>query len=82
MGNVRKSSIFVISALVAVSAFGQSRTQWRTATDISDGVRGSAIGSVTDVDEGRNRFTLVLDDDPSGRVTVEADSVTTQFNGF
>jgi hypothetical protein len=82
MGNVRKSSIFVISALVAVSAFGQSRTQWRTATDISDGVRGSAIGSVTDVDEGRNRFTLVLDDDPSGRVTVEADAVTTQFNGF
>jgi hypothetical protein len=82
MGNVRKSSIFVFTALVAVSAFGQSRTQWRTASDIADGVRGSAVGSVTDVDEGRNRFTLVLDDDPSGRVTVEADAVTTQFNGF
>jgi hypothetical protein len=82
MGNVRKSSIFVLAAFLAVSALGQSRTQWRTAADISEGVRGSAIGSVTDVDEGRNRFTLVLDEDPSGRVTVEADAVTTQFNGF
>jgi hypothetical protein len=79
---VRKSAIFVFSALVAVAASGQSRTQWKTATDISEGVKGSAIGSVTDVDEGRNRFTLVLDDDPSGSITVEADSVTTQFNGF
>lgn len=82
MHNLRKSSIFAVSALLAVSAFGQSRTQWRTASDISEGVRGSAIGSVTDVNEGRNRFTLVLDEDPNGSVNVEADSVTTQFNGF
>lgn len=79
---MRKSAIFVFSALLTVPAFGQSRTQWKTASDISEGARGSAIGSITDMDEGRNRFTMVLDEDPSGAVTVEADSVTTQFNGF
>ena len=79
---MRKSVIFVFSALLTVSAFGQSRTQWKTASDISEGVKGSAVGSITDLDEGRNRFTMVLDDDPGGAVTVEADSVTTQFNGF
>lgn len=82
MHNLRKSSLFMVSAFLAVSAFGQSRTQWRTASDISEGARGSAVGSVTDTSEGSNRLTMVLDEDPSGTVYVEADSVTTQFNGF
>ncbi len=82
MGNVRKAPFYLVSALIAVSAFGQSRTQWRTSSDISEGVRGSAIGSVVDTQEGSNRFTLVFDEDPNSSVTVEADSVTTQFRGF
>lgn len=82
MGTVRKSVIFLASALLAVSVYGQERTQWRTASDIAEGVRGHAIGSVTDTDEGNNRLTIVLDEDPNSAVRVEADSVTTQFNGF
>lgn len=82
MGKLRQSAIFLASALLAVSAFGQERPQWRTSADIEEGVRGHAIGSVTDTDEGNNRFTIVLDEDPNSAVRVEADSVTTQFNGF
>lgn len=82
MGQVRKSAIYVFSALITVAAFGQNRSQWRTAADIADGERGDAIGSVTDIDEGNNRLTVVLDEDPNSAVRIEADSVTTQFNGF
>ena len=82
MGLVRKSAVFVFAGLLAVSAFGQSSSVWRTSSDVRDGTRGSAIGSVTDIDEGRNRFTMVLDDDRYGTVNVEADAVSTQFNGF
>lgn len=82
MGKLGKSAVYLVLAFMAVAAFGQTRPQWRTGSDIAEGVRGSAIGSVTDVDEGNNRFTLVLDQDPNSAVRVEADSVTTQFNGF
>jgi hypothetical protein len=79
---LRKSVAFVSFLLITVSAFGQSGTQWRTSADIREGVRGSVVGTVTDVDEGRNRFTLTPDDDRYGQVTVETDAVSTQYNGF
>lgn len=82
MRMVRKSAIYMFTALLAVSAFGQDRSLWRTSSDVRDNVRGSAIGSVTDISDSRNRFTMTLDDDRYGTVTVEADSVSTQFNGF
>ena len=82
MGKLRKSATSLVAALIAVSALGQTRTQWRTSSEIADGTRGNAIGSVTDVNESRNRFTMVLDEDPNSSVTVEADAVSTQFNGF
>ena len=82
MSMLRKSAICVVSGLLTVSAWGQNRPQWRTAADIAQGSRGDAIGSVTDTDEGRNRFTIVLDEDPNSSVTVEADAVSTQYNGF
>ena len=82
MATLRKSAICLFGTLLAVSAFGQNRTPWRTSSEITDGARGDAIGSVTDTDEGRNRFTMVLDEDPNSSVTIEADSVSTQFNGF
>ena len=82
MRYARKSAIFGFTLLVAVSAFGQERTLWRTADDVREGARGSAIGSITDVEEGRNRFSMMLDDDKYAAVTVEADSVSTRFNGF
>ena len=79
---MRKPAIYVVSVLFAVAAFGQNRPQWRTSADIADGIRGNAIGTVTDTEEGRGRFTMVLDDDPGSAVTVDTDSVATQYNGF
>lgn len=78
----RISTVYVLSLLAALSVFGQERSTWRTANDIREGARGSAMGTVTDVDETRNRLEIQLDTDTYGRVTVEADSVATQFNGF
>ena len=79
---LRKPWIFAVSFLLSVSAFGQSGTQWRTSADIREGVRGSVIGTVADTETGRSRFRLSPDDDRFGQVTVEADSVSTQYNGF
>jgi hypothetical protein len=79
---LRKSAVFAFSLLIGVSAFGQSSTQWRTSADIREGVRGSVIGTVADVNEGTSRFRLSPDDDRYGQVTVEADTVSTQYNGF
>ena len=82
MRNLRLSSLCSILVLFTLSTFGQSSSQWRTATDISEGARGGMVGTVADVDDARNRLLLDPDDDRSARVTVTADSLTTQFNGF
>ncbi|HEY8180710.1 MAG TPA: DUF5666 domain-containing protein [Thermoanaerobaculia bacterium] len=77
---LRKSATFVFFLVIAVSAFGQSGTQWRTSADVAEGVRGSVIGTVTDI--GTRRFTVRSDSDQYGQITVDADSVSTQYNGF
>jgi hypothetical protein len=82
MRNLRLSSLCSILVLSALSTFGQSSSQWRTAADISEGARGQLVGTVADVDDARNRLLIDPDDDRSVRVTVTADSLTTQFNGF
>src|SRR5213593_557130 len=79
---LRKPAIFTFVLLIAVSAFGQYGSPWRTAADVREGARGSVIGTVTDVDETRNRFHLAPDEDRYGQITVEADAVSTQYNGF
>ena len=79
---LRKSSVFAFSLLIGVSAFGQSGTHWRTSAEVREGVRGSVIGTVADVDEARSHFQLSPDDDRNGQITVVADSVSTQYNGF
>ena len=76
---LRKSAFLF---LIAVSAFGQSSSQWRTSADVREGSRGSVVGTVTDVDEGRRQFTVRPDGDQYGQVTVLADAVSTQYNGF
>ena len=81
MRNLRLSSLCSILVLSALSTFGQSSSLWRTATDVSEGARGGMVGTVADVDDARNRLLLDPDDDRSARVTVTADSLTTQFNG-
>lgn len=75
-------AIFAFAALSAVAAFGQDRTVWRTSADVVEGRRGSAIGTVADAETGRNRLILIPDESSNDRITVDTDSVTTQYNGF
>src|ERR1041384_76878 len=75
-------AIFALAAALAVAAFGQERSLWRTSADVIKGGRGTAGGTVTDVEEGPNRMTIVPDDSPNDTITVDTDSVSTQYNGF
>lgn len=78
----QNSLVFAAIALFAVTAFGQDRGLWRTSGDISQGARGSIVGTISDTQEGRNRLTLTPDDDRYDSVTVEADTVSTEYRGF
>ncbi|HEX8618661.1 MAG TPA: DUF5666 domain-containing protein [Thermoanaerobaculia bacterium] len=40
------------------------------------------VGTVVDLDEGRNRMQVELDDAAQTRITIEGDSVTTTYHGF
>lgn len=82
MRNLRLFSVFTLFLFCALSSFAQNSSSWRTAADVAEGVRGTMVGTVADVDDARNRLTLDPDDDRSSRVYVVADSLTTQFNGF
>jgi hypothetical protein len=75
-GNLRFTAVFVTMFFALTAS-----AQWRTARDITEGARGSIAGEVIDVDEGRNRLQLETDGDQT-HVTVESDSVATQYNGF
>ncbi|MDP9361407.1 MAG: DUF5666 domain-containing protein [Acidobacteriota bacterium] len=78
----KMQAIFAFAALSAVAAFGQDRTVWRTSADVQEGGRGSITGTVSDTVAGRNRLILTPDDALSDQVTVDTDSVSTQYNGF
>ena len=82
MRNLRRSAFLAAIALIAVSSFGQNSYQWRTASDINEGERGTIVGTVADVDEARGQFQIESDDPTGGRILVAADSLTTQYNGF
>ena len=75
-------AIFAIVAAVAVAAFGQERSLWRTSADIIEGGRGTAVGTVADLQPGPNRIIITPDDSPSDRINIDADAVSTQYNGF
>lgn len=72
----------LILCLFALSAFGQSSPQWRTAADVSEGSRGSIVGTIVDIDEGASRLQITADNDIHSWIPVLADTVTTQYNGF
>ena len=78
----RIRAIFAFAMVIAVAAFGQDRSVWRTSADVVEGARGSIVGTVSDIQAGRNRIVVTPDDSPSDRVTIEADAVSTQYNGF
>jgi hypothetical protein len=75
-------AIVAFAALSAVAAFGQDRTVWRTSADVQEGGRGSISGTVADTQNGRNRMVITPDNALSDQVTVDTDSVSTQYNGF
>ncbi len=79
---MRFARFAMVLVLFAVPSFAQDRSLWRTAADIREGARGSVVGSVVDLVDSRNELQLEPDNDRSSRVTVIADSVTTQYNGF
>jgi hypothetical protein len=78
----RFRAIFVLATSIAVAAFGQDRNLWRTSADVVEGARGMVIGTVVDAQAGRNRIVITPDDSPGDRITVDADAVSTQYNGF
>src|ERR1051325_4676896 len=75
-------AIFVVAAALAVAAFGQERNLWRTSADIAEGVRGTAVGTVTDIQTGRDRIIIAPDASPGDSITIDTDAVSTQYNGF
>jgi hypothetical protein len=75
-------AIFAFAALSAVAAFGQDRTVWRTSGDVQEGGRGTIVGTVADTQNGRDRMIVTPDNALSDQITVDTDSVSTQYNGF
>ncbi|MEA2162483.1 MAG: hypothetical protein QOK37_610 [Thermoanaerobaculia bacterium] len=75
-------AILMFTALVSVAAFGQDRNVWRSSADVQEGGRGTIRGTVSDTIGGRDRIILSPDDALSDQVTVDTDSVSTQYNGF
>ena len=75
-------AIFAFAALSAVAAFGQDRTIWRTSGDVQEGGRGTIVGTVADTQGGRDRMIVTPDNALSDQITVDTDSVSTQYNGF
>ncbi len=63
----RFSVVCALVALAAVSTFAQERPM---------------VGTVIDLDMGRGRIGIELDDESYQRVTVETDSIATQYVGF
>jgi hypothetical protein len=74
------SILSFILFLIPIALVGQT---WRNAGEIRSGVRGTAIGTITDLDAGRSRLSFQLDN--GGRdslLFVEGDSFTTKYLGF
>lgn len=76
--NLRISMISALLVLLAVSTFAQNNPDWRT----NQGMSGALVGEVVDVDSGRGRLQIESDDSSKARITVETDSISTQFFGF
>ena len=71
--NARFPAFLALALICAVPLCAQS---------VAEGVRGSLVGTVADVDEARNQIAVDPDDNRGPRITVMSDSVSTQYNGF
>src|SRR5438067_1630730 len=77
----RKLSFLVLALLVPLSSFAEDRSQWKTSSDVTEGVVGSVVGTVTDIQSG-NRFVVAPDDDKYSTILVDTDALSTRWNGF
>jgi hypothetical protein len=64
---LRISAVCALTLALAMSTFAQQRPN---------------VGTVVDIDEGRNRLQIELDDAAQSRVTIEADAISTTYHGF
>ncbi|HJQ39049.1 MAG TPA: DUF5666 domain-containing protein [Thermoanaerobaculia bacterium] len=71
--NLRLFAVFAILAVPALSTFAQTSPSYGT---------NMLTGTIIDVDEGHDRLQMENDSDPGSRITVETDSVSTQYRGF
>jgi len=78
----RAGVVLALVFVAAVSASGQDRGVWRTSADIREGSVGSIVGTVTEIEAGRNQFRIRPDNDQYQLATVVSDSVTTNYYGF
>ncbi len=76
-----KLSLFALALLVSMSSFAEDRSLWKTSSDVREGVVGSAVGTVTDIQSG-NRFVIAPDDDKYTTILVDTDAMSTRWNGF
>ncbi|HYI11224.1 MAG TPA: hypothetical protein VEK57_19365 [Thermoanaerobaculia bacterium] len=65
--NVRFAALCALVVLVGASTYAQERPM---------------VGTVIDIDEGRNRLQIELDDAAQTRVSVETDAISTTYHGF
>ena len=78
----KTKAIFMFAAMISVAGFAQDRSLWRTSADVQEGTRGTIVGTVADVLTGSSRIVLTPDNDNYDQVTIDTDSVSTQYNGF
>src|SRR5712691_2912222 len=79
---LRKSAFFAVAIVLTVPVFGQYSPGWKTAADVREGVSGTIVGTAVDVNDASYQLQLTADEDRYGRITVQTDSLTTQYNGF
>jgi uncharacterized protein DUF5666 len=65
--SLRLSALCALLALTAVSSFAQY---------------SPLVGTVIDVDEGRNRIQIEADSQSGSRITVDTDAISTVYQGF
>jgi len=71
--NLRISAVFAILILSALSTFAQTSPSYGT---------NALIGTVVDIDQGNGQLQIESDSDRGTRISVETDSVSTQYRGF
>lgn len=77
-----RSAVAVAALLTAaITVHAQTQAEWKTASDIRNGARGTVVGTVADISESRGELTIVPDAN-TRKITVTTDSLVTTYRGF